>query len=107
MRLKYFGKRAREEVNKKNMTVDTYKEFYKRGSRHGVPDAIVISEKNILCQEDFDYRIGRFHTSRVRCPHCKREMNKYHLANHLTRSCKKKPIMIVKPHKMDHTSVQL
>lgn len=108
MRLKYFGKRERDKVNEKNMVVDSYEEYYKPGTRYGKPDVIIISEKNILCQKDFDYKIGRFHTHRVRCPHCKKEMNKYHLPKHINMICKEKPVIIINPlHKMDHTSVQL
>lgn len=79
---KYFHTKEINEINKNNMVVTYYEEFYKPESRHGIPDAIIIDQSNVLriSQKDVEYK--KFRRVKVQCPYCKRKVRRDYLKTH-------------------------
>lgn len=96
MRSKYFKKNEIDLVNKKNMVCVDYQEIYNMGSRHGVPDCIIVEQKNILC-DNYQQTLWEKSTKRP-CKYCNRIFGKYYLIKHTNQVCKKNPNRKTKKH---------
>lgn len=79
---RYFTAKEINEINKNNMVVIHYEEYYNPQSRHGLPDAIIIDESNVLriSQRDIDYK--KYRKVKVQCPYCRKCMRRDYLKTH-------------------------
>lgn len=85
----YFSRKEINEVNDKNMKVVEYEEFYKPGTRHGFPDAIIVRQVNVrVAKMEKKIKKKIYYYDKRKCPHCLRMYNAQYLKCHIQSFCK-------------------